>query len=189
MRFGIDLDGVLVDMHIGFARVVNQLFPGRIPLGCEYPPEWDLTSLGLTHAEIGQVWRRIETTPNWWLSLPAIRENVGAVARHRITHPRDEIFYVTARATETTGMPLMHQSQSWLESVDIGGLGTAVIVVPPNIQKISIYDRIGVDRAIDDCPDIVALGKNKIWLLDRPWNKNDRVGMAVVSNLDEFFKG
>lgn len=48
MRYGLDLDGVLVDMHKGLADLINTIWPGRIPTGAEYPPEWDLTSLGLS---------------------------------------------------------------------------------------------------------------------------------------------
>lgn len=189
MRYGIDLDGVLVDMHIGFARVVNLLYPGRIARGHEHPTDWDLTSLGLTNGEVGRVWARIRHIPNWWYSLPAIYANVSAVYRHRIRHPNDEIFYVTARSTETDGLPIMHQSQQWLDACGIGGTGTAVIVAPPDVHKISIYKRIGVVKAIDDSSDVVKMGPQVIRLLAQPWNKNAREGLNVVETMEEFFNG
>lgn len=189
MKYGIDLDGVIVDMHKGFADIVNQLWLGRIPAGREYPPDWDMTSLGLTNGELGKAWARVKTTRNWWLSLPAMTDNVGAIFRHRLMHPEDEIFYVTARTTETEGLPIMHQSQRWLEMCGIAGLGTAVIVVPTGSRKIDIYEEIGVEYAIDDSLDIVHEGSHVIYLLDRPWNQTGRVvGLDTVKGLDEFFR-
>jgi len=189
VRYGIDLDGVVVDMHKGLADLINTIWLGRIPTGAEYPPEWDLTSLGLSQGELGVVWSKVRATPNWWLSLPAWTHNVGAVFRHRLKHPEDEIFYVTARTTDTKGLPIMHQSQRWLEMCGIGGVGTAVIVVPPDIHKYSIYKRIGVDAAIDDSLDVVRVGPSIIYLLDRKWNVTGRTaGLDVVKDLDEFFK-
>ena len=189
MRFGLDLDGVVVDMHKGFAKVVNSIWPGRIPAGAEYPPDWDMTSLGLSQSEVGLVWGKIGTIHNWWYGLPAMSHEVGAVFRHRLHHPEDEIFYVTARTTKTDGMPLMHQCQRWLEMCGIGGLGTAVIVAPPDSKKIDIYEEIGVEYALDDALHVVEEGSHVIYLLDRPWNQKGRsAGLDVVNDIDEFFK-
>jgi hypothetical protein len=107
MRIGVDLDGVICDWHKGVADVINSIWPARIPPGGEYPPEWELTSLGLSKAELGEVFQRIEGMHNWYMGLPAIVRNVHAVWHHRIMRPEDEIFYVTARTTETKGLPIM----------------------------------------------------------------------------------
>jgi uncharacterized HAD superfamily protein len=189
MRYGIDLDGVLVDMHKGLAEVINSIWPARIPAGGEVPTDWDLTSLGLSRAELGQVWRKVEDTRNWWMSLPAIPANVHALHHHRLLHPDDEIFYVTARTTETLGMPIMHQSQMWLESCGISGVGTSVIVVPEGEDKINVYERIGVQYALDDALHIVEQGPHIIYLLDQPYNRAGRSGeIDVVNSVKEFFK-
>jgi hypothetical protein len=187
MRYGLDLDGVMVDMHRGFNDVVNELWPGRIVPHAQ-PSDWDMTSLGLTQSEIGQTWNKIKTIRNWWYGLPAYTDSVSAVFRHRLKHPEDEIFYVTARTTETEGMPIMHQSQRWLEMCGISGLGTAVIVAPPDAKKIDIYEEIGVDYALDDALHIAHEGSHIIYLLERPWNENGRSkGLDVVGSVDEFF--
>ena len=188
MRFGIDLDGVLVDMHRGLADVINSVWLGRIPVGQEYPPEWDLKSLGLSQAELGVVWAKVRATRNWWLSLPAFVHNVSAVWRHRLRYPEDEIFYVTARNTPTLGLPIMHQSQRWLEMCGIGGVGTSVIVAGET-PKVDIYDVIGVDYAVDDDLDVVEAGPHVTYLLDRKWNRIGRSpGLDVVTSLDNFFQ-
>lgn len=189
MRYGIDLDGVLVDMHLGLAKVINSIWPGRIPPGAEYPPDWDLMSLGLFNSELDKVWDNIGERWNWWMSLPAFTNNVGAVYKHRITHPDDEVFYVTARCTDTKGLPLMHQSQRWLDQSGIGGVGTAVLVLPEGTKKIDVYEELAVDYAVDDSLKVVDEGFHIIYLLDRPWNQINRSkGLDVVSDLDEFFE-
>lgn len=188
MKLGIDLDGVVADWHKGVADVVNSIWPGRIPVGSEYPPEWELTSLGLSQSELGVVFDKVSKTLNWYMGLPALPRNVHAVWSHRIRHPEDEIFYVTARTTETKGLPIMHQSQRWLEMCGIGGVGTAVIVVPDDVKKIDVYESIGVQYAVDDAPHIVAEGTHVITLLDRPWNQDRSKWVDVVADLDEFFK-
>jgi hypothetical protein len=188
VRYGIDLDGVVADMHKGFADVVNAIWPGRIPTGAEYPPEWDLRSLGLSQGELGVVWNKIGQTRNWWMGLPAIVRNVHAVWSHRVRHPEDEIFYVTARTTETEGLPIMHQSQRWLEMCGIAGLGTSVIVSGAE-RKIDVYEALGVEYAVDDSMEVVEEGAHVIYLLSQPWNQTGRSpGLDVVGSLDEFFK-
>jgi uncharacterized HAD superfamily protein len=188
VRYGIDLDGVVVDMHKGLADLINTIWPGRIPTGAEYPPEWDLTSLGLSQGELGVVWSKVRATLNWWLSLPAWPRNVQAVFRHRLQHPEDEIFYVTARSTDTKGLPIMHQSQRWLEMCGIGGVGTAVIVVPVDTRKVDVYEELDIAYAIDDSLDVVNEGSHIIYLLNRKWNVTGRSkGLNVVKDLDEFF--
>lgn len=186
MRYGCDLDGCLVDMHKGLADVVNSIWPGRIEPGNEVPTEWDLTSLGLSQSELGAVWSRIGDTRNWWMGLPAHRQNVDAVFRHRLMRPEDEIFYVTARTTRTPGLPIMHQSQRWLEMCGIGGLGTTVIVTAES--KAKVYDLLDIQYAIDDALHVVEEGSQVIYLLDRPYNREGRSpGLDVVESLDEFF--
>ena len=188
MRYGIDLDGVICDFHKGFARTINKLFPGRVAPGAEHPDNWDWEGM-LTSEERGKVWREITRTPNWWLSLPAIGHNVGAIFRHRLQFPEDEIFYVTARhhhtGMERSGLPEMHQSQKWIDMCGIGGLGTSVILMNGE-RKHWLYGELGVDGAVDDDPHhLPAKGG---YLLATPWNSKERDGHVVIKGLDEFFE-
>jgi len=185
VRYGIDLDGVIADFHQGFAQVVNKLWPGRIPPGEEYPDNWDCAGI-LVDGERAKVWREIEKIPNWWCSLRAIGHNVGAIFRHRLRFPEDEIFYVTARHNDKpgTGMPVMHQSQKWIDMCGIGGLGTAVILMNGE-RKHWLYGELAVDGAVDDDPHHLPARGGV--LLATPWNVNEREGLVVVENLDEFF--
>lgn len=187
MNIAIDLDGVVCDYHKGFVRAANSIWPGRLSDGP--PPEWEMTSYGLTEREVGQVMERIRSTPNWWMSLSPLYANVSAVLQHRVRHPDDVIFYVTARHAETEGLPIFHQSHRWLEMCGLGGVGTALIVVPPDVRKVDIYEKVGVEYAVDDSLDIVAEGAHIIYLLDQPYNQTDRpASLDVVDDLKDFFK-
>ena len=188
MRYGIDLDGVVCDFIAAFVREVNDVWPGKLPINYQ-PNDWDWSD-AMTQEEISHVWKIIKHKPNWWLSVPPDLENVRAVALHRIRHPNDEIFYVTARVS-TKGMPPMHQAQVWLKECGIAGLGTAVIVDHSN-DKSAIFNSLECDANVDDKLEAViehAAKTKGTFLLSRPWNAEKRpANIQVVSNLDEFFR-
>lgn len=188
MKFGVDCDGVLADFVSSFVREVNNIWPGKLPIGYQ-PPNWQF-SPDLTQREMSTAWSVIRNKHNWWLSLSPDMENITALARHRVRHPEDEIFIVTARS-DTKGMPAMHQTQAWLTSIGITGLGLAVIV-DNNKDKSSIFNALGCDANIDDKLEAVIehdRQTNGAFLLDRRWNREGRPdSIQVVSSLNEFFR-
>lgn len=182
MRYALDLDGVVASFHDGFARAAGRIWPGRI-LGHVPPRDKDYESLGLTDKEVEAVKEEIRSTPNFWMHLPAIREAVAAVVHHRLESPDDEIFYVTARRSDTTGMSIMAQSQRWTELVGIGGLGTAVIV---SQNKARLYDELAIDAALDDDPTNLT-GFSRGFLLTQPWNEQYSGRIPRVPTVQAFF--
>lgn len=191
MRFGVDLDGVLANFNDEFSQYANTIWPGRYPPGYQ-ATDWNFG--GMSQSDQDKVWAKIKAVPNFWLALKPYRDNVWAIARHRLLYPEDEIFYVTARVP-TDGMPVAHQSQRWLSSVGIFGLGCAVIVKAEHKEdKHSIYTELHVDAIVDDKLAEIHINKAKGGphlpvLLDRPWNQEDRIdGITVVRNLEEFFE-
>lgn len=188
MRYGIDLDGVVADFNSAFVREANTIWPGKLPTDYQ-PTSWNWDEV-FTKADFSHVWEVLEKKPNWWLSMHPYAENVRAIALHRIRHPEDEIFYVTARH-QVAGMPTMHQTQTWLQQCGIGGLGTSVIVDNSG-NKSAIFNALGCDANIDDKLEaVIEHDRNTTgaFLLDRPWNRDGRPSsIIVVSNLDEFFR-
>lgn len=182
MRYALDLDGVVAGFHEAFAKAASRLWPGRI-LAHVPPADKYYESLGLTDAEVEAVKEEIRSTPNFWMHIPAIRENVAAVAEHRLEYPDDEIFYVTARHSDTTGMSIMAQSQRWTEIVGIGGLGTAVIVCQ---EKQRLYEVLDVDWAIDDDPTYIT-GFPNGFLLTQPWNQGYSGRVPRIQSVAAFF--
>lgn len=182
MRYAIDLDGVVAAFHEGFARAAGRIWPGRI-LPHVPPADKDYETLGLTEEEVQAVKQEIRMTPNFWLHLPAIRRNVEAIVYHRLEFPDDEIFYVTARYSDTTGMSIMAQSQQWTLNVGIGGLGTAVIC---SRNKVEVYEALEVDAAIDDDPRYLV-GFPRGYLLTQPWNGAYHGRVQRIESVTAFF--
>jgi hypothetical protein len=185
MRFGIDVDGVIADFTGAFIREVNNIWPGRFPVDYQ-PIEWHW----IPESDEDRVWKVVKNKPNWWLSLQAYPENIRAIALHRIRHPDDELFFVTARVS-TKGMPPMHQTQIWLNQCGIGGIGTSVIVDHSG-DKSAIFNALECDANVDDKLEAVidhVKRTNGAYLLDRLWNRSGRPsGIPTVRGLDEFFR-
>lgn len=188
MRFGVDIDGIVASFISAFVREVNNIWLGKLPVDYQ-PSDWDWSDV-LAKDDINQVWARIKASHNWWLSVPPDFENVRAIAIHRVRHPEDEIFYVTARVP-TKGMPVMHQTQVWLEQCGIGGLGTGVIVDNSG-DKSSIFNSLECDANIDDKLEAVIdhdRETNGAVILNRRYNRVGRPPhLRSVDNLEEFFR-
>ena len=189
MKWAIDLDGVVANYWGAWARLANELYPGILPDGYQ-PTNLDLPEID--PAKRQAVYDRLHRTFNFWMSLDSHRENVRAIANHRIAHPSDEVYYVTARKP-TRGMPVVHQSARWLEMCGIAGIGTAVICSHGNGDKHSILEALQIDAYVDDGLDEVMIsmargGPHISYLLDRPWNQDRWSGVRVVPNLATFFR-
>lgn len=188
MRFAIDIDGVVADFIDAFKREVNKVWPGKLEADYQ-PSDWDWSDK-MTKAETSTIWAIIKKIPNFWLSLRPCFDNVHAIAVHRLRHPNDEIFYVTARVS-TAGMSTMNQTQQWLNECGIGGLGTSVIVDNSG-DKVPIFNALECDANVDDKLEATIEHSKRTrgaYLLSRPWNEADRPsGIRTVASLEEFFR-
>jgi len=187
MRFGIDIDGVVADFVAAFVREINNLWPGRLPVN--FQPDNFSVWADFTKKDWDAIWSYVGKKRNWWLTLHPDPENLRAIALHRIRHPEDEIFFVTARH-EVEGMPTMHQTQVWLSECGINGLGVGVIVDNSG-DKSAIFNSLECDANIDDKLEAVIEHNSKTtgaFLLDRAWNRLGRPeGIRTCRNLEEFF--
>ena len=185
MRWAIDLDGVVANYISAMVRIANDLRPGS------FPDNWQPTGWDLPFSK--DVFKTFNNSFNAWMTLDPYRENVRAIASHRIAHPSDEIYYVTARKP-TKGLPVTHQSQRWLEMCGIGGVGTSVISSEGNEDKHSTLKALQINAFVDDKLDEILVnmakgGPHLSYLLSRPWNKEGRwEGVRVVPNLALFFR-
>lgn len=188
-RITIDCDGVLADFNTGFIAEANKIWPGRIPADYVKPgyDEWD----GLTRAEIAQVWERIDNTPNWWLTLNALPDEVGELARFLLTQRDQDIHICTARK-EGAGMTVAKQTKAWLFACGVapGSNYLGVIPVVNSHKKASVYKALGVQWSIDDKGETVLqcdkLEGHNAFLLDRLENRNVTPKRRVGS-MKEFF--
>lgn len=188
MRWGIDVDGVVAGFIEAYVREVNSRWPGKLPVGYQ-PVNWDW-SPEMTEADNDIIWSIIKHKHNWWLSVPADFENIRAVAEHRMRHPQDELFFVTARVS-TKGMPVMHQTQTWLSQCGVNGLGVAVIVDHSG-DKAAIFNALECDANVDDKLEAVIehhAHTRNAFLLSRPWNQSGRPSsINAVGSLKDFFR-
>jgi 5' nucleotidase, deoxy (Pyrimidine), cytosolic type C protein (NT5C) len=187
-KVGIDVDGVLANFGAAFVDISNKIYPGRVERGW-VPRDWGFDGK-FTPAEIDKIWERIRATPNFWLSLSAYPDNIGALARWLAGHKNQDVYFVTSRA-DTAGMSVANQTELWIRSCGISKFDNylGVMVVPNSEEKATLYQAAGIEWSIDDKPETVQacdllhplLAKHRAYLLDRPWNQGARVEHRIGS--------
>lgn len=176
MRIGVDLDGVLADLHGPFARQAQRLFPSLDPgaLGApEVGASPDTSSedardglrvlpatqdVGLTADQSRAVWRSLTARQNFWETL---REcEAGAVARlASLADTRGwEVLFITSRPA-SAGRIVQRQSQRWLRRH--GFDMPSVFVVKGSRGRIAaaLHLDVIVDDRPDNCLDVVLESK------------------------------
>lgn len=191
-RIAIDVDGVLANFTKAFTEVVNKLWPGRAPKDYE-PPDWDYGGL-LTKAEMSKAWRVIRGMENFWLSLDAYPESVGALAQWMVSQTDHDIWLCTSRA-EVAGMTAAKQTEIWLQSTGVRAVNNfiGIITVPDSVKKAVIYEAMEIAWSLDDKGEtvidcgLIDTFKHNAFVLDRPWNQSFSIYNRVVS-VDEFLR-
>lgn len=187
-KIGVDCDGVLANFVKAFIEEANRIWPGKVPKTYEHKT-WDFPTEILNKAEANRVWDKIKATPDWWLTVDAFTENVGALAVFFWTQKNHDIYIVTSR-TETAGHSVAWQTNKWLEACGIAPVANylGVIVAPNSDDKAAIYEKLGIEFSIDDKAETVEqcqqLGQ-AAFVLDRPWNAEANLRNRV-RNLKEF---
>lgn len=186
-KIAIDVDGVLAKFHRGFLMEANRIWPGKVHIYHE-PRSWDDFD-GLNSEQLSQVWDKIKATPDWWLTVDAFTENVGALAIFLWTQKNHDIYIVTSR-TETEGHSVAWQTNKWLEACGIAPVANylGVIVAPNSDDKAAIYEKLGIEFSIDDKAETVEQCQQRgqaAFVLDRPWNAEANLRNRV-RNLKEF---
>lgn len=190
MNIGVDIDGVLARFEAGFNKIINDLYPGRIPL--DYvPTKWNWYETGvMSKEEYDHAWRVLNQTENFWLKLPPYVEAVEALCNFLSDHRDVSVFYITSRAV-SAGLPVLCQTQNWLAAYHLMRSNTSVLPVSSSRHKRALVEALDICAHVDDyLPTITSLGY-KGWLLDQPWNSENRdyeavAGEQIVKSLKEF---
>lgn len=180
-KISLDCDGVLCDFNRGFIELINKRFPGKLPRDFQ-PTTWNY----ITPEEQDEVWEDMKKIPNWWLSLEAYTDNVGALATFLKTTTNMDVYITTAR-TVGSGMTVAKQTSMWLNGCgvfsDMNYLG--VITGCESDEKVHVYQKLGIQWSIDDKSETVEqcdrLEGHTAALLDRPWNQDAKVKWRVKS--------
>lgn len=188
-KIAIDCDGVLAIFIKGFFETANTIWPGRLDINYQNK-SWDDVQ-GLNVKEVEQVWAKIQATQDWWLTLNAYTENVGALAIFLHTHTKQDIWICTSRVP-TIGSTIAYQTYIWIRACGVDPIHNYLGVVPVEHwhNKKKFYKYAGIEFSIDDKKETVedcdTLQGHTAFLLDRPWNQDANVKHRV-SNLTEFF--
>jgi 5'(3')-deoxyribonucleotidase len=182
-KIAVDCDGVLADFIAGAVEIINRMFPGKLPKDYVHTT-WAF--LALSRPEWSAVMDEIKRTPNWWLTLKAFPENVGALERFMVANAGHDLWVVTARYPNE-GMTVAKQTQLWIDACGIrehhNFLSTITVDDPEG--KAPIYKAMGVQYSIDDKAETViqcqSLPNHRAALLDRPWNESYDVLWRVPS--------
>jgi uncharacterized HAD superfamily protein len=183
-KISLDVDGVLANFNKGFVEQINHIWPGRLAKDHiqKHWHDWG----DLTDSEIDQVWRRIEATPNWWMTLDAYSSGVGALAIFFWTNQAHDVWLVTSRS-DTLGHSTPFQTDTWIRACGVNPCQNFLSVITATYpsDKRGIYKHIGIEYSLDDKGDTVMqcdkLEGHKAFLLDQPWNQQAVVKRRVKS--------
>ena len=198
-RISVDVDGVLANFTLGFARVANTIVPGTFPPDFDSVKntDWDFKYIG--EELVNKTWATIRyKTENFWLSLSTCQKEVHALHQFLESAPNDvEVFFVTSRVP-SQGLTVLAQTQKWLRRYKLLRLGSSVIVKPRGVKKSVIYEALGIASSVDDYWPNVPTGlvtilgpkseKHHGYLLARAWNEKHRKDLEVVNSLEEYFE-
>jgi 5' nucleotidase, deoxy (Pyrimidine), cytosolic type C protein (NT5C) len=176
LRIGFDMDGTLADLASAYAEVENRLF-GAATEEVEPEPEEreaeQKAEPGISERRSrprdsayhrDRVWRTIEATANFWMTLKPIDES--AIKRlYRLTGEYSwEVFFITQRPA-TEGGTVQWQTHKWL--VDQGFLTPSVIPLSGGRGKAAAALRLDylVDDTAQNCIDVLADSKTRAILL------------------------
>lgn len=213
LRIAFDLDGVLADMQSALVRHAGILFDSQVDGRSEdrvpaTSPETDdprpaeqeaaerspdsippRIRTALTVAQQRQLWRHVESIPNFWESLaelePGVVARLYAMARDR----RWETIFLTTRP-QTAGDTVQVQSQRWLEAN--GFFLPSVFVVQGSRGRVAAA--LGLDVVIDDrlenCVDVVTDSQARAILIRRQADPagtvaRARLGILVADSVNE----
>jgi hypothetical protein len=188
-KVAVDVDGVLCDFTAGIVKVVNGIWPGKLPEGFE-PNNWNYAGV-LDKQEFKGVWQHIQGTPNWWFYLRPYYDSMRHLGKFLASVDGHDLYFCTARV-DTVGATVAMQTSKWFEECGIEGQGNylATMQVVGASKKRQVYAGLGIEWSVDDYPETVAecdsLDGHRAYLLDRPWNQ-DAKGLRRIYNLGEFF--
>lgn len=183
LRLGFDLDGVLADFRSAFRELAVSVLHHDADGS-------DAESTTLSVEEQNRVWKAIEGSKNWWVTLrpyePQQIARLYTLARQGCW----EVSFLTKRPP-SGGDSVQFQTQWWLEKH--GYPMPAVVTVPGSRGELA--NALRLDLVVDDqfvnCAEIISASTSKTVLLLRDqappaWRDHATArGIGVVSSMEE----
>jgi 5'(3')-deoxyribonucleotidase len=211
LRIAFDMDGTLADLSTAYAEIEDRLFGPEqaeherpVPEAREAEQHHEDDTAATTSDKLqvserrsprggarhrDQIWRTIESTPNFWTTLKPLEK--GAVARlYQLTGEHNwEVFFITQRPA-TAGATVQAQTHKWL--VEQGFATPSVIPLSGGRGKCAGV--LHLDYLIDDtpqnCVDVLSDSSARAILLvdpDDPLAASSarRLGIGTAHNIHQ----
>jgi hypothetical protein len=183
LRLGFDMDGVLADFRTAFRELAVSVLHHDAD-------GHDAESTTLSAGELNRVWKAIEKSHNWWVTLQPYEPQQIARLYRLARQGSWEVSFLTKRPP-SGGDSVQFQTQWWLEQH--GYPMPAVVTVPGSRGELANALRLDlvVDDQIVNCAEIVSASTAKTVLLLRdrePPALRDHAlarGIGVVPSLEE----
>lgn len=180
LRFGIDCDGVLAVFDQAYAKVLIEVTgKDRFPCHPYEPPCWDWCEpLGYSKDDENKAWDFIKQSPRFWRDLPAYEDTEAVIMRlNFLMLAGHEVYFITNRLGNKPKL----QTELFLTQ-----RGMALPTVLVTSDKGPVIKGLKIDAFIDDKPSncvdaAAARAETQVFLLDRPWNQEGKVGLRVKS--------
>lgn len=180
MKFGIDLDDTIAN----FIPVFRQLCRDRfgVPESNIAPRDWGWSNFGLTLEQRAEVWKYIEETRNFHMSLKPL-PNTELLRELDDEH---NLYFITARKP-TKGLTTQEQTRMWL-LVHYGITEPAIVCTS---LKTEACKEFKLDAMIDDraetCEDIYKYAPDTmVYIKDAPHNRKANPEIVRVKHFNEF---
>lgn len=160
-------DGVLADFT-GAARKFFKAQYGK-PHDDMIQTEWDFNCFGISDEETSALWKHIETTPNWWLTLDPLD---GAYSLRWLTN-NHLVYFITNRSEKVTGMPIEEQTKAWI--TEVHDIFAPTVIVTRN--KGALASVLDLDFFLDDnVPNVTDVSltspRTTTFIKDMPYNQS-----------------
>lgn len=180
MKIGLDLDGVLANFNLGFARVLSVLGAPTPMLDGREPEVWSWpTHYGASREQEREAWDRVTRNPLFWLALKPMPDAWPAFGLMRqMERHGDQFVFLTARE----GRRVHQQTWDWVK--DFTRLDYPTVIV--TADKGPVAQAMGLDVLVEDKPENLD---GLPWfttglLVSRAWNRQAN-GYQRVSSCAE----
>ncbi|MFA5724409.1 MAG: hypothetical protein WC979_09205 [Candidatus Pacearchaeota archaeon] len=189
MRIGFDVDGVIANFTKVFTGILNGINP-KCPILNDYSEvlHWYYDKfLPVTKLEIKRAWEIVDKNPNFWRSIPPIK-NIKVVVDF-VNHNRHQhdFYFITSRLA-TGGISATYQTINWLRA-----MGFRDPQVIETSTKGNIIEFLGIRYYIDDrtknCLDVAEKSPGcKIYCPNYPYNADVVNSVIKVPSVIEYIE-
>lgn len=188
-KLGLDIDGVLCDFITAYKALIveltaKNLFPADAEWGC-----WDFDrQCGyVNNPDLNMVWKHIQQSSTFWELLKPYPETQEVLWQlYGLILKGHDVYFITTRPGGGE-VSAKRQTEGWLKyqmgRPQIGFIPTVLITS----EKGTAAEALALDYYIDDkwenCTAVSAVDGVKVYLMDRPWNRDNDAGVLGIKRV------